>query len=102
MYPKTLKQHIFFMPAEPRLVRKRRLKMVGNSGKSSAAVSDSCRISDRHSTRAWWPENREKQHYHTDLARAHHRLGLGMDRCHRHSADVDRAGAVERLSTAPV
>jgi hypothetical protein len=59
MYPKTLKQHIFFVPAESCLVRKRRLKMVGNSGKSSAAVSDYLRISDRRATRACWPENRE-------------------------------------------
>jgi hypothetical protein len=48
LYAKILKRHIFLMPAESCLVRKRRLKMVGNSGKSSAAVSDYLRISDRH------------------------------------------------------
>jgi hypothetical protein len=48
LYAKILKRNIFFMPAESCLVRKRRLKMVGNSGKSSAAVSDYLRISDRH------------------------------------------------------
>jgi hypothetical protein len=55
-----LKRHIFFMPAEPRFVRKCRLKMVGNSGKSSAVVSDYLRISVSHPARAWWPENRER------------------------------------------
>jgi hypothetical protein len=102
MYAKILKRHIFFTPTEPRPVRKRRLKMVGNSGKSSVAVSDYLRISDRHSTRACWPENRERQHYYANFTRAQHRLGLGVDRCRRHSADVDRTGAVERLSAAPV
>jgi hypothetical protein len=52
LYAKILKRHIFLMPAESCLVRKRRLKMVGNSGKSSAAVSDYLPISDRRATRA--------------------------------------------------
>jgi hypothetical protein len=47
MYAKMLMHHNFFMPAERRPARKRRLKMVGNSGKSSAPASDYWRISDR-------------------------------------------------------
>src|SRR6185437_1857431 len=102
MCAKILKQHTFFVSTEPRLVRKRRLKMVGNSGKSSTAGPDYLGISDPPSSRACWPENREKQHYYSNFARAPHRLCLGVDRCRRHSADVARTGAVERLSTAPV
>jgi hypothetical protein len=48
MYAKILNQYTFLVPSEPRFIRKRRLKMVGNYRKSSTAVPDHLRISVSH------------------------------------------------------
>jgi hypothetical protein len=90
------------MPAESPLVRKRRLKMVGNSGKSSAAVSDYLRISDRRATRASCDPgmvagNREKQHYHADLELADVATGEGTQKWIPHTS-----GIIERYLPAQV
>src|SRR5437879_5995150 len=75
--------------------------MVGNSGNSSSPASNYLRISAPRAIRAWWPKWGMQYHY-ADYTGARNRPVLGLD-CRRHNPpDVDRAGALERLSAAPV
>ena len=65
-------------------------------------ASDYWRISRSVAIRAWWPKSGEAASTRRFCARARPPSSCGLDRCRRHSPDVARPGAVERLSAAPV